>query len=58
MPKNKNTPYTDAAKAVATDTTTALQTLYDNVNKGQQKQIVKIPEIKKMFDFYGVKYDG
>lgn len=58
MPKNKTTPYTDAAKTVATDTTTALQTLYDNINKGQQKQIVKIPEIKKMFDFYGVVYDG
>ena len=58
MPNNKNTPYTDAAKTVATDTTTALQTLYDTVNKGQQKQIVKIPEIKKMFDFYGVVYNG
>ena len=53
---NKNKPYTEAAEAIAATTTECLQTLYDNINKGQQKQIVKIPEIKAMFDFYGVEY--
>lgn len=34
----------------------ALQTLFDNVNKGQRKQLVKIAEIKELFDRYGVQY--
>lgn len=38
------------------DTKTALQLLYDNINKGQQKQIVKREKIKALFDRYGVDY--
>jgi hypothetical protein len=38
------------------ETKNALQTLFDNVNKGQQKQLVKIEEIKTLFDRYGVIY--
>ena len=38
------------------ETRNALQTLFDKVNKGQQKQLVKIPEIKKLFDTYEVEY--
>lgn len=34
----------------------ALQTLYDDVNQGQQKQLIKKEEIKKLFDTYGVQY--
>ena len=41
---------------VKTDTGKALQTLFDNVNKGQKKQLVKIKEIKDLFDRYGVDY--
>jgi hypothetical protein len=41
---------------VKNDAKTALQTLFDNINKGQQKQLVKIPEIKELFDQYGVEY--
>ena len=41
---------------VKSDTQTALQTLFDNINKGQQKQLVKNPEIKDLFDRYGVEY--
>ena len=33
-----------------------LQTLFDSINKGQQKQILKKQEIKDMFDRYGVEY--
>ncbi len=41
---------------VKSDTQTALQTLYENINKGQQKQLVKKQEIKELFDRYGVEY--
>lgn len=35
----------------------ALQLLWDNVNKGQKKQILKNKEIKDMFDLYDVNYE-
>lgn len=34
----------------------ALQTLWDNINKGQQKQLAKREEIKALLDRYGVEY--
>jgi hypothetical protein len=46
-------------KEVATvkaDTKDALQTMYDALNQGQQKQIVKNAEVKALFDRYGVEY--
>ena len=57
MAKNKSTKYTEAATVVASDTKSALQLLYGNINKGQQKQIVKVPEVKALFDRYGVEYE-
>lgn len=39
-----------------TDTGSALQTLFNNVNKGQRKQLVKRQETKELFDRYGVDY--
>ena len=33
-----------------------LQTVYDALNQGQQKKIVKNEEVKKLFDLYGVEY--
>ncbi len=47
---------TEAVTAHKTATKEALQLLFDNVNKGQQKQLVKREEIKKLFDRYGVNY--
>ena len=47
-------------KAVAdrkTETKDALQLLYDNINKGQRKQLIKREEIKALFDLYGVDYE-
>lgn len=41
---------------VITDTKTALQTMYDALNSGQQKKIVKNAEVKALFDRYGVTY--
>ena len=34
----------------------ALQTMYDALNPGQQKQIVKHEDVKALFDRYGVSY--
>ena len=42
---------------VFNDTKTALQTVYDALNKGQQKQIVKNEAVKALFDRYGVAYE-
>ena len=52
----KKAKLTEAVTAHKTETRDALQLLYDNINKGQQKQIVKREEIKKLFDRYGVEY--
>lgn len=41
---------------VKNDTKSALQTMYDALNQGQQKQIVKYEEVKALFDRYGVEY--
>ena len=35
---------------------TALQTMYDALNQGQKKKIVKNKEVKALFDRYGVTY--
>ena len=34
-----------------------LQKLWDNIPKGQRKQLLKDAEIKGTLDIYGVKYD-
>lgn len=41
---------------VINETRDALQTMYDALNHGQQKQIVKNEEVKALFDRYGVSY--
>lgn len=43
--------------AVKDETKSALQTMYDSLNKGQRKKIVKTPEVKALFDRYGVEYE-
>lgn len=46
-------------KAVAnakSNTKEALQTVYDTLNQGQQKKIVKDEKVKALFDLYGVEY--
>lgn len=47
----------DAAVDVAkTETRNALQTVYDTLNHGQQKQLVKDEKVKELFERYGVNY--
>lgn len=48
--------WTQAAEQVAEDTTSALQLVYDSLNQGQQKKLVKDEKVKALFDRYGVNY--
>lgn len=45
-----------AVLSVKTETRIALQTMYDELNQGQQKKIVKNESVKALFDRYGVVY--
>ena len=54
MTKDALTAAVEAAKA---ETKSALQTVYDSLNQGQQKKIVKDEAVKALFDLYGVQYD-
>lgn len=38
------------------ETKSALQTMYDALNKGQQNKIIKDEAVKALFDLYGVEY--
>ncbi len=46
-----------AVQAVKTETKEALQTMYDELNHGQQKKILKNDKVKALFDRYGVEYE-
>lgn len=49
----------ELSKAVAAckdETRSALQTMYDALNQGQQKKIAKDEKVKALFDLYGVDY--
>ena len=48
----------EKTQAVIAETTEALQTVYDALNQGQQKKIVKNEKIKALFDRYGVEYES
>lgn len=52
---NKETLDKAVAKAKA-ETKEAMQTMYDALNSGQQKKIVKNEKVKALFDLYGVEY--
>lgn len=54
MKKSELTAAVEAAKA---ETRNALQTVYDSLNQGQQKKVVKDEAVKKLFDLYGVAYE-
>ena len=48
--------WTEAANAVYDETKLALQTVYDALNQGQQKKLLKEEAVKELFDRYGVVY--
>jgi hypothetical protein len=47
----------EALEIAKAETKAALQTVYDSLNKGQQKKIVKNEAVKALFDRYGVNYE-
>ena len=47
---------TAAVEQAKSETKAALQTVYDSLNQGQQKKIVKDEAVKALFDLYGVEY--
>ena len=47
-----------AVQAAKDETRAALQTVYDSLNQGQQKKIVKDNAVKALFDRYGVIYNA
>lgn len=55
MTKDNLTAAVDKAKS---EIRAALQTVYDALNHGQQKKIVKNEAVKRLFDLYGVEYGG
>lgn len=44
-----------AVQKAKTETKDALQTVYDTLNSGQQKKILKEEKVKALFDLYGVE---
>ena len=53
----KKAELTAAVEAAKAETKSALQTVYDSLNQGQQKKIVKDEAVKELFDLYGVNYE-
>ena len=47
---------TMAVKEAKEQTRQALQTVYDALNQGQQKKLVKEEGVRALFDLYGVEY--
>ena len=45
-----------ATAEAKTETRNALQTVYDSLNNGQQKKLLKNEDVKALFDLYGVEY--
>jgi hypothetical protein len=47
----------EAVNQAKAETKEAMQTMYDALNQGQQKKIVKNEAVKKLFDLHGVQYE-
>ena len=45
----------NAVNKAKSETRDALQTVYDALNQGQKKQIVKDEKVKTLFELYGVE---
>lgn len=52
----KKAELTAAVESAIAKTRAALQTVYDSLNQGQQKKIVKDEVVRELFDLYGVNY--
>ena len=47
----------DKVAAIKNETKTALETVYNELNNGQRKKLLKNEDIKALFDRYGVIYE-
>ena len=45
-------------KAVKNETKAALQLVYNSMNQGQRKKLIKNEEVKRILKFYGVIEEG
>ena len=54
----KKTELTEAVELAKATTKDALQTVYDALNNGQQKKLLKEQAVKDLFDLYGVEYSN
>ena len=52
MTKQELQTVTDAAW---NETKTAIETIWSNINKGQRKQLYKLPEVKAIIDLYRIE---
>lgn len=52
----KKSELSAAVAETKANTKAALQTVYDAMNQGQRKKIVKDKAVKTLFDLYGVEY--
>ena len=52
---NKDT-LNKAVEVCKNETKEALQIVYDSLNQGQQKKLLKQDAVKELFDRYGVEY--
>ena len=50
--------WTLAAESVAAETKAALQTVFDELNQGQQKKLLKSPEVRALFERYAIGQSG
>lgn len=46
-----------AVETAKTNTKNALQTVYDALNQGQRKQLVKDDKVRELFELYSVAYE-
>ena len=49
--------WTEAANVVYEETRVALQTVYDELNQGQQQKLLRDEGVRALFDHYGVAYE-
>lgn len=47
-------PWTNEANQTYTEVQTALQTVYDALNQGQQKKLLKDATVAALFEYYNV----
>ena len=54
----KKSELDEKVQAVKNETKEALQPVFDALNQGQQKKILKNEKVKALFDRYGVEYES